>query len=107
MALARGSAALPTRRLVLLHKICQALAPSPFPEGAVPSFLAPASLWAATSLKGSVPTELNWGGEGREGREGKGEDVDLFPCLQLLCPSRVKEGPLFVHPQGEGAFCDE
>lgn len=29
--------ALPTRELVLLHKICQALAPSPFPEGAVPS----------------------------------------------------------------------
>lgn len=30
--------ALPTRELVLLRKICQALAPSPFPEGAMPSF---------------------------------------------------------------------
>lgn len=28
---------LPTRELVLLHKTCQALAPSLFPEGAVPS----------------------------------------------------------------------
>lgn len=36
--LARQCITLPTRELVLLHKICQALAPSPFPRGAVPSF---------------------------------------------------------------------
>lgn len=93
----------------LLHKICQALAPSPFPKRAVPSFQPQHYSGVATSFDGSSVhlAEL--------GRAGKKREVALFhlsatplpftgskdPCYQRFgkAPSGMSEGqPLSDQP---------
>lgn len=73
----------------LLHKICQALAPSPFPKGAVPSLWPQHYPGVATSFEGSSAHLAELG----EGRKGKGS-CPLSPVCDSSALHRVKGPPL-------------
>lgn len=74
------------RSCCLLHKTCQAQAPSLFPKGTVPS-LSP-SITRGSCFNQGIPCLLpTTGGPGREGK------LPPFTCLHLLCPSRGQRTP--------------